>query len=238
MSQNNKLTCWCGNQIFSPFSEEYVLCDECKTLVLEKWADEAYYKVTQDDQSFYGKSYWFSHQENDLGFGSIIQRARSDIPERALYWAKSLLKYKLPSGKTLEIGCAHGGFVSMLKWMGFDASGLELSPWVADFARDTFNIPMYLGDIEEQDIPSESLDAILMMDVLEHMPDPIATLEIIKKLLKPNGILVIQTPCYPKIPSFSTMEESNDPFLLQLKSPEHLFLFSTTSIEQLIKNRV
>jgi hypothetical protein len=84
--------------------------------------------VVDDAHDFYGKNYWFTHQEGDLGLPNIITRARIDLPERCLYWLRTLLKYKLPPAKVLELGSAHGGFVALLQWAGFEAMGSEVSP--------------------------------------------------------------------------------------------------------------
>ena len=229
-----KLLCWCGNQQLLPFSDDYFYCDNCKTLVLREWADEKFFGVEKDEQDFYGKSYWFDHQQKDLGFENIITRARTDIPERVMHWLNTLLKYKLPPGNMLELGCSHGAFVSVLQWAGFQASGLELSPWVVDFSRQTFQIPMYEGRLEDQKIEAGSLDAVILMDVLEHLPDPISTMSAAITLLKKDGILIIQTPCYPEARSFETLQKENDPFLLQFKPPEHVYLFSQSSVRRFL----
>ncbi|MGQ9532551.1 MAG: class I SAM-dependent methyltransferase, partial [Desulfotomaculales bacterium] len=118
-------------------------------------------------------------------------RARTDLPERCLYWLRTLLKYKLPPGRVLELGCGHGGFVALLRWAGFEAIGLELSPWVVGFARQTFGIPTLLGPVENQVIEPSSLEAIVLMDVLEHLPNPLSTLRHCLELLKQDGIFVI-----------------------------------------------
>lgn len=224
------LQCWCGNTELVSFSLEYLKCSICKTLVAAQIPEPNIAKVTDDEKDFYGREYWFSHQENDLGLSNIRIRSRTDLPERCLHWLRTLLKYKLPPAKVLELGSAHGGFVAILRWAGFDATGLELSPWVVDFARRTFSIPMLLGPVEEQAIEPGSLDVIALMDVLEHLPDPIVTICHCMNLLKPNGILLIQTPCLPENKSYEQMKEENDSFLLLLKEEEHLYLFSKHSI--------
>ena len=64
-----------------------------------------------------------------------------------------------------------------MRLAGFDASGAEMSPWLCQFARDTFNVPMLCGPIEDLDVESGSLDMLVMMDVLEHMPDPVGSMK-------------------------------------------------------------
>jgi SAM-dependent methyltransferase len=131
--------------------------------------------------------------ENDLGFANIYQRARTDLSERGLHWLKTLLKYRVPPGRVLELGSAHGGFVAALKWAGFDSSGLELSPAIAQIARILFDVRMLVGPVEDQKIPSGSLDVIALMDVLEHLPDPVATMRHCIDLLTPDGFLLVHT---------------------------------------------
>jgi SAM-dependent methyltransferase len=133
----------------------------------------------------------------------------------------------------LELGCSHGGLVALLRLAGFEASGLELSPWVVDFARRTFDIPMYSGSIENQQIEPGSLDMIALFDVLEHISDPVITLTNCLKLLKPQGTLLIQTPKYPENMTYDQMLARDDIFLDQLKANEHLYLYSIRSIREI-----
>lgn len=233
MPENKQISCWCGNQDLSYFSSEYVVCESCKTLVLKEWTDDGLFSVKEDDRDFYGKSYWFEHQENDLGFGNILSRARTDLPERVLHWLAMLLKYKVPPGKTLELGCSHGGFVAMLQWAGYDATGTEMSPWVVDFAHNTFQIPMLVGEVEKLDLPLNSFDVVALMDVLEHLPDPVATMSHCLNLMKPDGILLIQTPRYQEGGTYQQMLDANDAFMEQFKPPQHVYLFSQSSVTEM-----
>jgi len=231
MSQTPK--CWCGNSDLVTFSSEYLRCKVCETLIAAHMPEYTISRVTSDEQDFYGCDYWFSHQEEELGNPSITARARADLPERCLHWLRALLKYKLPPAHVLELGSAHGGFVAMLRLAGFDATGLELSPWVVKFASEIFNVPMLLGPLEDQQIDPGSLDVIALMDVLEHLPDPLGTMRHCLGLLKPEGILVIQTPQYPEGKTCEDMVSQHDRFLEQLKEKEHLYLFSPKSIREL-----
>jgi len=188
------------------------------------------------EMNFIVKKYWLSYQTDEYGYPDIRQRSRQDLPERCLYWLHTLMAYTLPPGKVLELGCAHGGSVALMKWAGFDALGLELSPWVVDFAHQTFDIPMLLGPVEDQKLETGSLDAVVMFDVIEHLPDPVATMSHVVSLLKEEGILIIQTPNYVEGYSYSEMLADNDSFLDQLKPQEHTFLFSHRSITDFLRN--
>jgi len=123
--------------------------------------------------------------------------------------------------------------VALLQWAGFEATGLELSPTLVKFGRDVSGAPMLLGPVEEQDVPRSWLDMIAAMDVLEHLLDPVATMGHCVRLLKVDGVLLIQTPRYVEGRTFEQMTSENGPFLRQLKPEQHLFLFSHTAIRQL-----
>ena len=229
------LKCWCGNTDLASFSDDYMRCPRCETLITTHSAAQPHPRVKDDQTDFYGVNYWFKHQEQDLGFANIRTRARADLTERCLHWLRILLRYKLPPAKTLELGCAHGGFVAMLGTVGFQAAGLELSPAIVEFARETFDVPMLLGPIEEQSIEPASLDVISMMDVMEHLPDPEGTLAACARLLKPDGVLIVQTPRVPVGRTYKEMLASNDDFLEQFKWEEHLYLFSEQSAAEIFR---
>lgn len=225
--------CWCGNRELETFSGDYQRCPLCDTIVVSLPLDLDRFEVKDDDKDFYGKQYYQLYATDKLGYPGLADRARLDLPERCLHWLRALLKYKLPPGRILELGSAHGAFVALLGWTGFEASGLELSPWLVRFAKATFGITMLTGKIEEQEIEAGSLDAIVLMDVLEHLRDPVGTMKRCLTLLKLDGILLVQTPRYPEGTSFAEMRDKDDSFLLQLKPEEHIYLFSKSSATQL-----
>jgi SAM-dependent methyltransferase len=217
------------------FSPDYWRCPACETLVLKHLPQGDVTRVGDDEADLYSKRYYLEHLQGAYGYPDLLQRTRADLPERCLHWLRTVLKYKTPSGKALELGSAHGGFVALLRWAGFDATGLELSPWLVDYARRTFDVPMLTGPLEDQSLPAGSLDVIALMDVLEHLPDPVGTMRRCLDLLKPDGILVIQTPRYPEAMTFAEMQARQDPFLFQLKPQEHLFLFSQTALQEMFR---
>jgi glycosyltransferase involved in cell wall biosynthesis/2-polyprenyl-3-methyl-5-hydroxy-6-metoxy-1,4-benzoquinol methylase/predicted nuclease with TOPRIM domain len=237
MDKRGQLThsCWCGNSHLREFSDKYSLCATCQTLVVSQIPAPAISPVIDDEHDFYGRQYWFKHQVADLGYPDITTRARTDLPERCLHWLRTVLKYRLPPARALELGSAHGGFVALLNGAGFKATGLDLSPAITDFARRTFGVRMLLGPVEEQRIASGSLDVIALMDVLEHLPDPAGTMRHCLNLLKPDGLLIVQTPKYREGRTYHEMAAEKDRFLEHLKADEHLYLFSQQSVRELFR---
>ena len=228
------MTCWCDAPRFSPFGGGYSRCDHCQTLVIDAGVADFDPRVRDEAGDLYGENYWFGHQTADLGLPDLVSRARSDLSERCAFWLRSLLTVKLPPGRVLEVGCGHGGFVSLLAQAGFDATGLELSPAVVRFARDTFGVPVLTGPIEDQTIPAGSLDAVVMMDVMEHLPDPLGTIARCVDLLAPGGVLLVQTPQYPEGRSLADLNATGHQFPRMLDPREHPFLFSRSSAAALL----
>jgi 2-polyprenyl-3-methyl-5-hydroxy-6-metoxy-1,4-benzoquinol methylase/peptidoglycan hydrolase CwlO-like protein len=225
--------CWCGNVVLGDFSPSYAACAECGTLVSLAGLRPEETEVHDDDRDFYGKPYWLTRQRDELGFPDIFERSRQDLPERCLHWLRTLLAHRLPPARVLELGSGHGAFVALMRAVGFDATGLELSPWVVDFARRTFDVPVLLGPIEAQSLPERSLEAIVLNDVLEHLAHPASVIGRCAQLLTPDGLVQAQTPCYPEGLTHQQLVEASHPFLAMLQAREHLYLFSRRAVQRL-----
>jgi hypothetical protein len=122
-----------------------------------------------------------------------------------------------------------------MQFAGYEASGIELSPWVASYGRDTFGVSVGVGTVETLQAEPASLDSIVMFDVLEHLSDPVSSIRRCLELLKLDGLLLIQTPHFREKTEFETLLGTAHPFLEQLKSSEHLFLFSEGSIREFFR---
>lgn len=231
---SNVSSCWCGNTKLAAFSEDYLRCDACQTLVLARMPDPEELLVRDDEHDYYGRQY-YERVVPELGLPRLDERARTDLTERCLHWLRYLLRHKLPPGKVLELGCAHGGFVGLLRAVGFDATGLELSPWLSEYARKTFDVPVLTGPVESQNIPASSLDAVILMDVFEHLRDPVGTLSESIRLLKPDGLLLIQTPRYREGKSLEQMLAEQDRFVEMLIPDQHLYLFSEPAVRRFLE---
>ena len=98
-------------------------------------------------------------------------------------------------GKVLDIGCGNGYMVNLLNELGWDSFGLEMSE-IAVRAAQEMGLKIQCGSIDDdvEYYPSGSFDAVLMLQVLEHLYDPLKVLIKVHKLLKPGGQLIVTTP--------------------------------------------
>lgn len=106
-----------------------------------------------------------------------------------------------PRGKrVLDVGCAGGAFLAAAREFGFEPSGVEPSHWMAALGRRAYNLDIRDGILEPGMFAEHSFDVITLWDVIEHLPDPHATLTLIGSLLKPEGYLLVN---YPDIASIA-----------------------------------
>ena len=223
--------CWCGHPTLAAYSTDYHVCHECGTLVSRAPLPPEAFTVQTDSGELYSKDYWHERQTEHHGLPDISRRARLDLPERCTHWLRHLLARRLPPARVLELGCAHGGYVALLGWAGFTATGTEMSPWVVEFSRQTFGINALAGPIETQPFAPGSFDVIVLNDVLEHLPTPATTLAHCARLLEPDGFFVIQTPEYKEHLTHADLVAKQDIFLRHMdgNNDEHLYLYSRRS---------
>jgi 2-polyprenyl-3-methyl-5-hydroxy-6-metoxy-1,4-benzoquinol methylase len=230
-----KLSCWCGGTELEQFSSSYLKCTICQTLINTMLGKYDRTELDKKQAEFYGKPYWVDYQKKELGFPDINERARQDLPGRCLYWLKTILKYRLPDARLLELGSSHGGFVALLGWAGYKAKGLEINQWVIDFARRAYNVNLLAGSLESHELSRGSLDIIVLMDVIEHVSDPSGVLSQCAKLLSADGIIILQTPRYLEGADYEQLQAAESPFLNHLHENEHLYLFSRKAMVKLLQ---
>ena len=110
-----------------------------------------------------------------------------------------VLKKQLPikSANVLDIGCGGGLFLSLLKREGAKVLGIELSDSRAHYAATKHGLNIYKHPIESdfwQTGYKNYFDAVTLWDVIEHVNYPVQTLQCALNVLKPGGLLLIDTP--------------------------------------------
>jgi SAM-dependent methyltransferase len=96
--------------------------------------------------------------------------------------------------RILDVGCAGGAFLVAARDLGFDALGVEPSRWMADFGRRTYGVDIRDGLLLPGMFPEQSFDIITLWDVIEHIPQPNEILDLIRSLLRPSGLLLVNYP--------------------------------------------
>jgi SAM-dependent methyltransferase len=94
----------------------------------------------------------------------------------------------------LDLGCWVGFLLSEAVERGWIATGVEPSEFASEFARTRLGLDVHTGDLFETELPLGHYDAIVMGDVIEHLPRPADALERMAALLRPGGIVWMALP--------------------------------------------
>jgi SAM-dependent methyltransferase len=92
--------------------------------------------------------------------------------------------------KVLEIGCGSGWFLGLLNASGFSATGVEIAEVPVRLLRER-GYRVFHGSLEA--IPNEDFDAVVLFEVLEHLPDPLSFLRNIAARF-PTSPLIVSVP--------------------------------------------
>ena len=79
---------------------------------------------------------------------------------------------------------------------GFEPYGAELNPKLAKYTKEKLGYKVFQGEFQKLNINGENFDAITIIDVLEHLVDPMQVIKTISKGLRPGGLAYIKVPNY------------------------------------------
>jgi len=91
----------------------------------------------------------------------------------------------------LDAGCGLGYLLDVAFDKDFDVEGIEYNPAAADRIRKKYTFPVFGGDL--LDYQGGPFDAVALLDVIEHLPDPFESIRHIASLMKPQGVLMLST---------------------------------------------
>lgn len=129
----------------------------------------------------------------------------------------------------LEIGCATGAMLSVFKEAGWKSFGVEVSPEMAEYARENFKLDIFTGIIEEAPLLYKSFDVIIATHLIEHLNYPVTFLESVKKLLLPESSFYLITPNLNSLQAFIYKQNWRSAIR------DHLFLFSKATLISMLK---
>jgi SAM-dependent methyltransferase len=131
----------------------------------------------------------------------------------------------------LDIGCLDGLLLDEFKIRGAITYGIEIQNEPAQVAGKKHGERVINGSIEEFEshYPGIKFDVVTLIGVIEHVLNPVATLEFARRMIKPDGILIIQTPNTNSILHKILGVKYWPPYV----PVEHVYLFSSKNINNL-----
>lgn len=172
----------------------------------------------QEISKFYPQEYY------DLKF-SLLEKLTTQLFLKID--TANLKKYK-KGGLILDLGCGPGDFLLEMKKCGFETIGVDVSKRACDIAQKR-GIKVFNGELENCHFSDETFDIITLWHVFEHLHDPSSTLKEIHRIMKKDGILLIEVP---NIESFSFKLFKR--YCFHLDIPRHLYHWSPETIEKIL----
>ena len=101
----------------------------------------------------------------------------------------------LKTQRILDVGCGTGANLKMLAAYG-KAEGVDISPQAVDFCHERGLDSVKLGAIEQLPYESDSFELVTALDVIEHLDDDIAGLREMRRVLRPDGRILVFVPAF------------------------------------------
>lgn len=189
-------------------------CSSCKSIFLKTLPSASKLNL------FYSKQFLYSPGlSNEL----VIRKRSKTILKR--------IKKMLPLARTLcDVGSGLGYFLDEARKSGYDTVGIEPSKRLADYAATHLKITPYVGELKKYiDTKHAKFDIVTCIHVIEHVDNPKEFISLLLQLVKPGGILYIETPNSDS--HLLYVEKEQYTFLIP---PEHLWLLSRHSIKKIL----
>lgn len=143
------------------------------------------------------------------------------------------VKKFMTSGRILDVGCATGAFLTeihKLEPVQWELYGLEPNASAADIAKQNTFIDISNTYLEDARYPADFFDVVTLWDVLEHVHDPTATLEEVRRILKPHGIVVFS------IPNLDSWDATLfKQYWVGYDVPRHIHVWSDMTLKELLR---
>lgn len=195
---------------------ELLKCKDCKIIFLKN-IDEV-----SSTELLYDKDYFENYlYEVDINFQLIKTTAQ--------YYLTYIQNYFGKINSILDVGAGFGLFVKAFQELGLVADGIEISKYSVQIAKEKFGVELFNGDLLDFQA-NKKYDLISFYHSFEHLPDPVQTINKVKKLLNENGILWLSLPNVMSLDRLVKKEKWNGWSL-----PYHFFHYSPVSIKNLLK---
>lgn len=135
-----------------------------------------------------------------------------------------------PNNKLLDVGCFKGDFLNVAKNNKWKVYGTEISTEAINYALENYKIKIDQGTVIDIDYSFSFFDAIVINDVIEHLPNPKECLEKISKIIKKGGILYIGTPNFNSLSRYFFGK-----YWGAVIFPWHLQYFTVKTLSKLLK---
>ncbi|MEM2486946.1 MAG: class I SAM-dependent methyltransferase [Candidatus Bathyarchaeia archaeon] len=154
------------------------------------------------------EEWYFKHWHRYHEKAYTIQCLYYDV----LRWASNKLQLDLLNGKkkmAIDCGCAHGYVVALLRILGYEAYGIDLSwLYLLQYAKNPAQGNLICCDVHQMSIKNEKIHLVTAFELIEHLNNQKNFLLEVGRILKPSGVFVATTPLGLKVLDMNYMLRS------------------------------
>jgi len=133
-----------------------------------------------------------------------------------------------PKGLLLDVGAGLGWLLAAARERGWKVAGTELNQSLIEYARDKLDLEVTRGHLRDLGFRDRYCEVVTMFDVLEHVFDVEDTLAELRRILKPEGLLVI------RVPNVGSLRARIDLESWSHLNPGHISYFSDATLSALL----
>ena len=186
---------------------DYYRCPSCTLVFLFPLPKDS------DIKKYYESKYYGGHKSLEF-----LQKER-----------KNKITGFIKKGKILDYGCGEGIFLELMKSVGWQVLGFDISLAASQRAKENYQLKILTSTQSLMQLPAGNFNLITLWHTLEHVPDPKTLLNSLKKILHLSGFLVIAVP---NITSFEAEIGKNNWF--HLDPPRHFYHYNLQSLSYLL----
>jgi 2-polyprenyl-3-methyl-5-hydroxy-6-metoxy-1,4-benzoquinol methylase len=162
-----------------------VVCEGCGLVYVNPMFTNAEKDRRSPDLRLLHRSRSTEHS-NDAAFRHSLRRMNRSFA--------GLERYLRPGQRVLEIGSGDGAMLALLQRAGVQPTGVEMDGIAAEATIRNMGVPICVGVFEELSFPGGSFDAVVLVHIIEHFFDPVSIMRKVHEVLKPGGIVFLETP--------------------------------------------
>ncbi|WP_418603771.1 class I SAM-dependent methyltransferase [Hwangdonia sp.] len=185
--------------------------------------------VSDKLSEYYKSEDYISHTDSQR---NLFEKAYHLVRQFSLKKKLNLINsFSSTEKNLLDVGCGTGDFLQSAKQNNWTVFGIEPNKKARDIANKKTNHSVFKTD-ELFKFEEHRFDVITLWHVLEHLPNLEEQISIFKKILKPNGTLIIAVPNYK---SYDAKHYKQ--FWAAFDVPRHLWHFNKASISKLVSKQ-
>jgi len=175
-----------------------VQCQRCKLMFTDPkppaddW--ERYYPSDYYPYQVKTSSHWRKRLGRSVEASVAKLGTRRGFERVASFFLDPTIVSPFGARRMVDIGCGAADYMVRLREAGWNALGLEPSPHAAERARKTYGVNVVEDVFPSNKLPRGAFDLVTAQQVLEHLDNPLDSLEKMRDLLRPSGRLLLTVP--------------------------------------------